>query len=101
MAKRLGPGVCELCACERDLTFHHLIPRKLHRRQRFRRSYDKDQLQRGINICRPCHNGLHRLYDEVMLASEFSTREAILADSALARHIAWSARLKLQPGNNK
>lgn len=101
MAKRLGSGICELCGRERDLTFHHLIPRKLHRRPRFRRDYDSDQLQRGINICRPCHNGLHRLYDEMKLASTFNTREAILQDPALSRHITWSAGLKLQPGKSR
>ena len=31
---------CELCQRERELTFHHLIPKKVHRRAFFRRTYD-------------------------------------------------------------
>jgi 5-methylcytosine-specific restriction endonuclease McrA len=100
MSKPGNPGPCVLCGCHRDLTFHHLIPRKLHRRGRFRRLFSAGERAEGILICRPCHRGLHRLYDEATLARDFRSRESILSDPALERHIAWSARQKLGPAAN-
>ena len=87
-------GSCQLCRRTTRLTFHHLIPRKLHRRNRFRKNYSREELNRGIAICRQCHNGLHLLYDEMTLAKHFSTLDALLADDAIKRHIAWSGRQK-------
>jgi len=86
---------CELCLQKRDLTFHHLIPRKLHRRKSFRKRFDRETLRRGIYICGLCHKGLHKLYDEHTLARQFSDRESIIGDTAIARHIGWSARQKI------
>jgi hypothetical protein len=80
---------CQLCGCDRPLTFHHLIPRKMHRRKHFRTHYDKDQLNSGIMVCRFCHLAVHRLYDEMTLAKHFSRLELLLADSAVQKHIAW------------
>ncbi len=87
-------GSCELCRRMTRLTFHHLIPRKLHRRNRFRKHYSREELNRGIAICRQCHNGLHLLYDEMTLAKRFATLEALLSDEAVRRHVAWSSRQK-------
>ncbi|MGD9391562.1 MAG: HNH endonuclease [Chromatiales bacterium] len=87
-------GSCELCRRTTRLTFHHLIPRKLHRRNRFRKNYTREELNLGIAICRRCHNGLHLLYDEMTLAKHFSTLDALLADDAIKRHVAWAGRQK-------
>jgi len=86
---------CELCRQGRDLTFHHLIPRKLHRRSSFKKRYTREELNQGIYICRLCHKGLHRLYDEMTLAKQFSSKEEMIADPALVRHIDWSAKQKV------
>ena len=90
---------CERCAlCEREtvLTFHHLIPKKAHRRARFRKRYDRSELAAGIRICRLCHRGIHKLYDEIELAERFNTLAMLKSDAALARHISWVSRQ--QPG---
>jgi 5-methylcytosine-specific restriction endonuclease McrA len=87
-------GSCQLCRRKTRLTFHHLIPRKLHRRNHFRKKYNREELNRGISICRQCHNGLHLLYDEMTLAKRFSTVDALLSDEAIRRHVAWSSRQK-------
>ena len=83
---------CPFCQREVALTFHHLIPRKVHRRPRFKRRFTRDELRRGISICRLCHDGIHQRYDEMRLALEFSTVEALQRDASLARHFAWVAR---------
>jgi hypothetical protein len=76
------------------LTFHHLIPRKLHRRRRFARSYTREQLNEGVQLCTRCHKGLHRLYSEMELGSRLNTESALREDPAIARHVAWVARQK-------
>lgn len=90
-----GP-TCDLCGREAPLTFHHLIPRKVHRRARFRRRYDRDTLRsEGLMICRPCHDGIHDLIpDEQQLALEYNTREKLLAHPGIARHVAWVRKQK-------
>ena len=85
-------GRCPFCARETMLTFHHLIPKKVHRRSRFRRSYSRAQLNSGITVCRACHDGIHKRYSEMELARRFASAEALAADPDLSRHFAWVAR---------
>ena len=89
--------VCAGCRQHRQLTFHHLIPKKLHRRVHFRRRYSKAQLNVGVDVCRDCHKGIHRLYDEMTLAKRFSSSEMLLGDPALQKHFAWVAKLRIRP----
>ena len=91
---RLKHGACALCGRVTRLTFHHLIPRKMHRRPRFRKRHSREELARGIDLCPRCHRGLHRLHDEMTLASSLNTLEALRGDEAVARHVAWVARQK-------
>lgn len=86
--------VCATCGRLTPLTFHHLIPRKVHRRTYFRRHYDRESLNRGVRICRRCHVGIHRSYDEMILAKVLNTLEALENDPVLSRHFAWVARQK-------
>ena len=78
-AGRQGP--CPFCGRVLPLTFHHLIPKKLHRRSRFRKHYTRDELNRGIDICRQCHDGIHERYDEMLLYKEYSEPGALARDS--------------------
>lgn len=86
------PPPCALCGRRVALTLHHLIPRKVHRRTRFAKHYSRDELNRGILICRACHSGIHARYDEMTLATRFSSLEALRADEDLQRHFRWVAR---------
>ena len=89
----------EECACCHrcvPLTFHHLIPRKVHRRAHFKRHYTKQALQGGIYICRLCHRGIHQQYDEMTLARDYCTLEALTQDSVLSRHFEWVAKQREQ-----
>lgn len=80
---------CELCNRAIPLTFHHLIPRKMHRRPRFKKAYTRDELNQGIWVCQACHRGIHKLFDEMTLARDFNTLDKLLADPAVQKHIAW------------
>jgi len=88
-------GACPLCDRYVRLTFHHLIPRKMHRRKHFKKHYSKETLQAGIAICRQCHNGIHKYYDEMTLAKRLFTLEAIKSDRHLANHFAWVAKQRI------
>lgn len=85
---------CPLCGRVVELTFHHLIPKKLHRRTRFKKTYSKQELNQGIFICRLCHNGIHDHYNEMTLAKEFYTLEKIKTDPNIQRHSEWVAKQK-------
>ena len=65
-----APNRCELCGRDKPLTFHHLIPRKNHNKNRFRKRYAKGEMRtRGLYLCRPRHSGIHDLIDEKELGS--------------------------------
>ena len=92
--RRVPAERCATCGRRTALTFHHLIPRKLHRRNHFRRHYDREVLNLGIHVCRACHRGIHKRYDEMTLGREFNTLAKLCDDPDLARHFAWVARQK-------
>ena len=92
MPARIKHGNCALCRRETALTFHHLIPRKLHGRNRFANTYTRAQLNEGLMLCRKCHKGLHRLYDEMELGSRLSTEQALRNDPKIAKHVRWVAK---------
>ncbi len=85
---------CILCGRVCPLTFHHLIPKKVHRRNYFRKRYSKTRLNEGVDICRLCHSGLHKFYDEMTLAKQFNSLEQILADEQMQKHIEWVSKQK-------
>lgn len=87
-------GRCQLCQRLQPLTFHHLIPKKVHRRTRYKKSYSREELNRGIDICRLCHVGLHRLYDEMTLAKGLNTLEKLRGDTAVQKHVRWVRKQK-------
>ena len=91
-SRRHQAGPCPCCGRRLDLTFHHLIPRKLHRRPRFRKLYDRETLSRGVYVCRECHDAIHTTYSEMELAKARASLNALLADPVLARHFAWLSR---------
>ena len=85
-------GCCPFCRRSLPLTFHHLIPRKVHRRRYFQRNYDRETLARGIYVCRDCHDVIHRSYTEMELARTLDTPEALGSDEHLSRQFAWLSR---------
>jgi formate hydrogenlyase subunit 6/NADH:ubiquinone oxidoreductase subunit I len=96
MTRSDEPLACELCGRLKPLTFHHLIPRHVHRKRRYRRRYALAEMRcRGLYLCKLCHDGIHDLIpDEKELAAHFNTRELLLTHEALRRHIDWVRRQK-------
>lgn len=90
-----GPvGGCELCGRVQPLTEHHLIPRAVHRKTYFQKLFTKVEMtEQRISICRKCHKGIHRIIpDEKELARNYYTKELLLADERIRRHVDWVAK---------
>lgn len=87
-------GICEFCHREKPLTEHHLIPRAVHRKKYFQKQFSKEEMtHRRISSCRKCHNGIHRIIpDEKVLARDFNTKELLMADQRIRKHIDWVAK---------
>lgn len=86
---------CPLCKRQTHLTFHHFIPRKVHRRAHFKKNYSKAELQQGIHICRACHNGIHKAYDEMTLAKSYASLDKLQQDERLNQHFNWVAKQRV------
>lgn len=89
---------CPCCTRMLPLTFHHLIPKKVHRRTRFSRRYDGNILNQGIYICQDCHRHIHGTYDEMRLANDYSVPEALINDPVLQPHFQWLAKQRRRSG---
>ena len=92
-------SACGLCAREGlKLTAHHLIPKAVHRKQRYRRLYGLDDMRtRLLMVCRPCHNAIHRcIPDEKDLALHYPTREALLENAQLAKQVRYLSKQKVR-----
>ncbi|MCC5945840.1 MAG: hypothetical protein JJT94_12995 [Bernardetiaceae bacterium] len=88
-------GNCQLCQREKNLTFHHLIPRKLHRKKFFLKLFTKSYMQtHGLNLCRKCHSTLHQFYDEKTLGLEYNTLEKLQKDEKINRYLAWVVKTR-------
>lgn len=99
MSGKTKTGRCCLCGRDTELTFHHLIPRKVHRRAYFRKRVARTELQAGIDLCRLCHKGLHRLYDEMTLAKRLNSAQALRKDPAIERHVQWVRKQRVKPAS--
>ncbi|MEQ8767902.1 MAG: hypothetical protein RL885_28620 [Planctomycetota bacterium] len=89
MSTKEPEGHCRLCGRRRPLTFHHLIPRSLHSNKWFKKRYAREELQRGIDICRDCHSAIHRFASEKELGRDWNTVEALLAHEEIGKFVRW------------
>ena len=86
-------SACELCTVPHALTFHHLIPRRMHHKSWFRQTFDLAEMRcRGAWLCRGCHDFIHDHFDEPTLGQRLNTLEALRAEPVVARHLAWASR---------
>lgn len=86
---------CTLCEREKPLSFHHLIPRKMHRRKNFLREFGKEEMKkRGINVCRKCHSAIHKFWDEKTLAEIYNTKEKLMETEEMQKFVAWVKKEK-------
>ncbi len=90
-----GYGCCQMCEREKPLTFHHLIPKKNHRKNWFKRNFSKQEMKRrGIMVCRECHYKIHQVHDEKTLGKHYNHLDLLLADAEIAKFIKWVKKKK-------
>lgn len=81
---------CELCNREKELTFHHLIPKKNHKIKYIREKYSFLNINSyGIKICRDCHKMIHKLIPHKLLALDYNTMEKLKNHPELKKIIEW------------
>jgi hypothetical protein len=82
--------LCALCETEEVDSFHHYIPRTLHRNKWFKKRYTREEMRRGIGVCKSCHKAIHALIpDEKELGRHFNTKEKLLAHPLVATYVKW------------
>ena len=81
---------CELCNREKQLTFHHLIPKKNHKINYIKKKYSSININTyGIKICKDCHKMIHKLIPHKSLALEYNSKEKLQNHSDLKKFILW------------
>jgi hypothetical protein len=95
LSKRAKAKSCELCQRPKPLSFHHLIPKKNHKRNAFSKRFSKeDMLTRGLWLCCLCHNKLHKTFSEKELGQSYNTLEAIKAQPEISHFLEWAKKQK-------
>lgn len=85
---------CELCGREVErLTRHHLIPRSRHRKilgsKKRRRRFEREELNRTVPLCGPCHRKVHQTFTEAELERRYPMVEALASDPEIERFVHW------------
>ena len=87
------PGTCALCHRHMPLTFHHLIPKKTHKKVLRKKLFTKTEVNsRGVMICRQCHSACHRLIPHEKMALEYNTLEKLREHEGVARFVDWASK---------
>jgi hypothetical protein len=87
---------CALCHRVVPVSAHHLIPRAVHGKKRFRERFGIDEMRsRKIPLCRHCHRAVHELIPhERDLAESYNTLASLRAHPGIARHVEWAKKQK-------
>ena len=107
MTKSKKIGVCELCNREDiPLTFHHLIPKALHSKKWYKKTYAVDRLESGVDLCVDCHEAVHDFLTEKVLGDSFNTLELLASHPKVSKFVSWvwnqkKSRIKTRRANNR
>ncbi|CAF1012085.1 unnamed protein product [Rotaria sordida] len=85
-------GECKLCGCHQRITIHHLIPKLILKRMRNSGKESVDVSKYLIEVCRPCHNEIHRIWPHNELAKDYQTVDMILDAPAIQPYLNWKRK---------
>lgn len=86
------PAQCELCARSVPLTKHHLIPKRLHRNEKIRKTHGREVLQTQVAwLCLACHKHIHRCISERDLGLHYASVERLKAHPDVGVFVEWLA----------
>lgn len=85
-----------MCGRDQPLTEHHLIPKAVHTKKRYIKRFGKEEMRsRKLLVCKLCHDGIHDIIeDEKELANDFNTKELLLEDERITKHVDWVRKQK-------
>ena len=93
--KSIKPDCCETCRRSIELSFHHLVPKKVHNKPAIQKLHAEKSLDHyGIWVCKDCHKKIHRLYDHKTLAEEYYTLKRLKSSTEFRKFIAWVRKQK-------
>lgn len=107
MTQNKNIGTCELCYREDiSLTFHHLIPKTLHTKKWYKRTYPFDILSSGIDLCADCHEAVHDFITEKDLGKSYNTLSLLVEHPKVTKFVGWvrkqkKARIKSHRSNSR
>lgn len=85
--------LCQLCEADPIHSFHHFIPRTVHRNKWFKKRFTKVEMRTsGLELCKQYHEMLHELISEKELGRQFNTRDKLVAHPEVAKYLAWKRR---------
>jgi len=88
-----GEGDCVMCERHMPLTKHHVRPRTMHEKY-LKLGFKQEELNFCINICRPCHDAVHRTEDEATLAEKYYSLELLLGHEKVQNWIKYAKKQK-------
>lgn len=81
---------CNFCGRMKELTFHHYIPKTLHKNKLFVKLYDKKFMQtHGVDLCDDCHSAIHDFFTEKDLGKNYNSKEKLFATEKIRNFIKW------------
>ncbi|GMI44819.1 hypothetical protein TrCOL_g6640 [Triparma columacea] len=99
---------CDMCERHMKLTFHHLIPKELHRKYIKKNRLPSNLTAEpgfkmgaflgnfGAYLCRPCHSAVHRCEPNRALAEEYNTIDRLLAHPKIGAWAAFNSKQKVR-----
>lgn len=87
------PDSCEFCQRHLKLTFHHLVPKKVHKDRRVLKLFpDIDLIHYGIWLCVACHKHLHQNFNHDDLAFRLNKKDDLLNNDKIKSFTAWASK---------
>lgn len=89
-AKSHKPECCETCQREVELTFHHLVPKKMQTKKPIIRFHKNvDLMHFGIWVCKDCHKKIHKRFTHHQLATQYFTLSRLMEDYKFQQFVGW------------
>ena len=87
---------CKLCGRDKILTFHHFIPRTLHKNKWFKKNFTRVEMAQGIYICEhDCHPEIHKFINEKEMGRSFNTLQKLLRHHKVKKYVKYIKKQKL------
>jgi|SRR6056300_1577619 hypothetical protein len=87
------PSSCTSCERELPLTFHHLVPKKMHEKYAVKQLHgEKELIHYGVWLCKDCHKKIHRTFSHTELALNYYTLDALLQHTDFSKFVKWVSK---------